>query len=388
MLNLVVEGWRFYPQSFSIVNQFQCLELLKRDDVRLYHREMPPQKREDTLSGREWIPDESALSPDAAAKLKAIPPPPDDLVPDAVFRIFFPYDFAPAAKGRTFVFAVTGTGRVPPTMIAGKKPLEETLTSPDVTIITPSAWSRQGVLSGVMSERQVAVVPHGVDTDIFRPAGEDERRALRRKFGWDDYFIYLYVGGPFWWKNPELLLKAAAFVANKHAEARVVLKGTDAVYPSSNMLAELAPRFTPKERSVLDGRMQYIGGTLSYARLADLYRAADVLVLPYVNEGFCLPALEAMACGLPVVCTKGGPTDDFLSDDVALFVKSDIKPPGTFGARITIHADSLATQMLRAIGDKDFAPRAREMGPVRARDWTWTRAVDKFVEVLSGRGAP
>ena len=39
---LVVEGWRFYAQSHSIVNQFQCLELLKRDDIRLFHTEAPP----------------------------------------------------------------------------------------------------------------------------------------------------------------------------------------------------------------------------------------------------------------------------------------------------------------------------------------------------------
>ena len=42
MLTLLVEGWRSYAQSHSIVNQFQCLELLKRGDIRLFHTEAPP----------------------------------------------------------------------------------------------------------------------------------------------------------------------------------------------------------------------------------------------------------------------------------------------------------------------------------------------------------
>ena len=43
-----------------------------------------------------------------------------------------------------------------------------------------------------------------------------------------------------------------------------------------------------------------------------LFAACDVLVHPYRGEGFGLPVLEAMACGLPVVVTAGGPTDEFV----------------------------------------------------------------------------
>ena len=49
--------------------------------------------------------------------------------------------------------------------------------------------------------------------------------------------------------------------------------------------------------------------------MAALYRACDVLVHPYRGEGFAMPVLEAMACGLPAIVTAGGPTDEFLPDD-------------------------------------------------------------------------
>src|SRR5690349_23097650 len=48
--------------------------------------------------------------------------------------------------------------------------------------------------------------------------------------------------------------------------------------------------------------------------LGSLYRAADVLVAPYRGEGFCLPALEAMACGVPVIHTGTGPTGEFVPE--------------------------------------------------------------------------
>ena len=62
-------------------------------------------------------------------------------------------------------------------------------------------------------------------------------------------------------------------------------------------------------------RVHYVEDELTRDELAALYRACDVLVHPYRGEGFAMPVLEAMACGLPVVVTAGGPTDEFCPDD-------------------------------------------------------------------------
>ena len=61
----------------------------------------------------------------------------------------------------------------------------------------------------------------------------------------------------------------------------------------------------------------YLNEELPPDSLPGLYTACDCLVLPYRGEGFGLPVPEAMACGLPVIVTAGGATDDFVRDDFA-----------------------------------------------------------------------
>ena len=72
-----------------------------------------------------------------------------------------------------------------------------------------------------------------------------------------------------------------------------------------------ARRSAPTPASGARPRIELIDDELSADELAALYRSCDVLVAPYRGEGFAMPVLEAMACGLPVIVTAGGPTDEF-----------------------------------------------------------------------------
>ena len=69
-------------------------------------------------------------------------------------------------------------------------------------------------------------------------------------------------------------------------------------------------------------RVELIEDELSPAQLIELYRSCDVLVHPYRGEGFAMPVLEAMACGLPVIVTAGGPTDEFCPPDAGWRIRS------------------------------------------------------------------
>lgn len=384
MLTLLVEGWRFFPQSFSIVNQFQCLEILKRSDVRLVHRDAPPAHPK-WLEGRQprTGPD-ALLGADEAEALARIPPPGNES-PDAVFRIYYPYEFSAAPRGRTFVFAVTGMGRIPRFMVRGKRDPADALAGQDVTLVTPSRFSRQSLVASGADPDRIAVVPHGVDTRIFRPASAERRSQLRREFGWEGRFVFLNVGAQYWWKGGLALAKAFSVIAGRHPQAVLALKGLDDVYASRAALEELARQLGPKERAALEGRVAYIGGTLPFARVADLYRAADALVAPYLGEGFYLPALEAIACGLPVICTKGGPTDDFLRDDFALRIESRLSREVTEKPRLNVDIGHLVALMDQATGDEGLAARARRLGPPHvAANYTWTRVTDRLLRVMTG----
>ena len=95
------------------------------------------------------------------------------------------------------------------------------------------------------------------------------------------------------------------------------------LYGSSAVLERELLAHDPRARRLLrSGFIEYIGDSLSFGQMAQLYQAADAYVSPYRGEGFNMPVLEAAATGLVVVATLGGATDDFTNASFALGVDS------------------------------------------------------------------
>jgi len=108
------------------------------------------------------------------------------------------------------------------------------------------------------------------------------------------------------------------------AEEAAEIPGTQTVYRGQNERERiLALTSDPSRPSII-----YLEMDLSAAQLAGLYTACYCLVQPYRGEGFCLPALEALSCGVPVLVPKGGPTDDFVDEEVGWPVMAEKKPFG------------------------------------------------------------
>lgn len=135
-------------------------------------------------------------------------------------------------------------------------------------------------LARLVPGRHIDFIGNGVDSQRFRPAEEGERAALRLGAGWEDGRpLVLFVGRPAAKKGIDLVLSVADLAKD---ELEVVLVGPGA----------------PKG---VTGPNVHILGPQPQDRLAELYRAADVLLLPSRGEGFPLAAQEAMASGLPVI---------------------------------------------------------------------------------------
>ena len=99
--------------------------------------------------------------------------------------------------------------------------------------------------------------------------------------------------------------------------------------------------------------------------VAPLLRRAAVVVYPSLEEGFGLPALEALACGAPLVTTAGSSIEEFVGD-AALLV-----PPGDVGA--------LAAAIARAL-DPSVAEVLRALGPRQAAPFTWEATASAHVD--------
>ena len=375
MYSLLAEGWRGIPHSYAVVNQRQCLEFLKRRDLRLRHLDLP-------YYNSDWKPVTGLFSASDEATLHSLQPALPDERFDVALRIAYPYliEASPSAA-RTFVFSTCEF--TTPDSEAFSAPLS-TLEQGHLEIVTPSTWSKAGLLTLGADPDLVHVLPHGYDPDVFQPPTPAVREQLRKAYGWEGRFVFLHVGAMTRNKGIDLILKSFAVFASNHPEALLVLKGLDSLYQSMGLLAKrLRESLSESEAALVGERISYIGDAMQADEIAQLHQAADVYLSPYLAEGFNMPVLEAAACGLPVICTAGGPTDDFTNDSFALKIASSIGFLAVAGKDCLIPSfDSLLAQMDRAFSDEAWMRQARlaSCSFVRSR-FTWRHVSDSFLKL-------
>jgi glycosyltransferase involved in cell wall biosynthesis/tetratricopeptide (TPR) repeat protein len=216
-------------------------------------------------------------------------------------RHSWPPDWKRPHSGKLVVIQPWEFGSLPQVWVAQAKNVDE--------FWVPSEYVRRVyVESGVPAEK-VTVVPNGIDPERFRAKVPPMKLATEKKFK------FLFVGGTIFRKGPDLLLKA--FLDNFTAadDVCLVIKdfGGKTVYAGQTFESQInAAKSQPNAPEIL-----YLNEELPPESLPGLYSACDTFVLPYRGEGFGLPVLEAMACGLPVIVTAGGATDDFVRDAFA-----------------------------------------------------------------------
>jgi hypothetical protein len=118
--------------------------------------------------------------------------------------------------------------------------------------------------------------------------------------------------------------------------------------------------------------------------MAALYRSCDVLVHPYRGEGFGLTVAEAMACGLTVVTTAGGPTDEFCPADVVYRIPAAVTPIAIGALGLPLAAgpmwwlepdlDALKTILMRVVAEPDELANLGKRGAEHARTLNWDAA--------------
>jgi D-inositol-3-phosphate glycosyltransferase len=143
---------------------------------------------------------------------------------------------------------------------------------------------------------RIAVVPCGVDLDLFRP---QDKEAARRALGYRDERIILFVGRIEPLKGIDILINAVAQLGDESDFHVLIVGGDRRSRQQVSHLQELASNLGIGERVCFLG-------AVDHEQLPLYYNAADVCVVPSYYESFGLVALEAMACGTPVVASRVG----------------------------------------------------------------------------------
>lgn len=169
--------------------------------------------------------------------------------------------------------------------------------------------------SGIAPEK-VRVIPNGVDIRRFRPGITPFKLATKKKFK------FLFVGGTIYRKGPDVLLEAFSRAFTATDDVCLVIKDFGGSNIYQGQTAETAIQALQQKTGAPE--ILYLKDEISSDQMPSLYAACDCLVLPYRGEGFGMPVLEAMACGLPVIVTDGGATDSFVTPDAGWKIPSSI----------------------------------------------------------------
>jgi glycosyltransferase involved in cell wall biosynthesis len=218
-------------------------------------------------------------------------------------------------------------------------------------IVTVSESSRADIIKDHGVDPSVMhVVPVGVDPDLFRPIPGVARIPGR---------LVTTASADVTMKGLRYLLEAIAKLRTERDISLVVIGRPKEGGRSAETI----------ERLGLTDIVSFVSG-VSEERIYELYSESELAIVPSLYEGFSLPAIEAMSCGVPLVSTTGGALPEVVGNDneTAFLVT-----PGD--------SEALAARIRTALDDPDLRTRVGAQGRQRVVDnWSWKHTAVKTME--------
>jgi glycosyltransferase involved in cell wall biosynthesis len=313
---LLVRGWRNINHSYSLINQFQLLELVKQKELGLYHEDLPY-----FVDFWSATTNNSGLDNTSKNTINNISTYNNEKV-DTILNITTKYKLSNNySKNINFIVLEFGLEK---TSIGDNKP--EDFTKDNNYVITPSTWCKNKLIESGLDDNKIYIIPHGVDTNIFKPLSTNIKANVRNKLNIpkDDY-VFLNIGGPFHNKGLDILLNAFGKVLLLNNNCKLILKYNEDLYRISlnNYISSII-KDDQLRKKIIDNTI-IINKTLTLSELNELYNSVDLYVSSYRGEGFNIPVLEAIATGLNVLVTEGGSTDDFILPEQTTKIRAERK---------------------------------------------------------------
>jgi glycosyltransferase involved in cell wall biosynthesis len=219
-------------------------------------------------------------------------------------------------------------------------------------IITVSENSFKDIVTDhKVDPERMAVVPVGVDLDLFKPLPEVAVVPGR---------LVTTASADVAMKGLKFLLEAVAKLRTERDDVHLVVIGKRKPGGASDATIK---------RLGLEDHVEFVTG-VEEQRIIELYSEAEMAVVPSLYEGFSLPAIEAMACGTPLVGTTGGAVPEVIGKDgdTAMVV-----PPGD--------SEALAAKIRWGLEQQDLRGTIGARGRQRIADrWSWKHTAVKTVE--------
>jgi glycosyltransferase involved in cell wall biosynthesis len=225
-------------------------------------------------------------------------------------------------------------------------------------IIAVSEFTRQRIIEllGVPAQK-VVVIHNGVDAH-FSPRKPEEILAARRAIGIESSPYLLCVGSLEPRKNLARLMEAWRAAQSMVPENVVLVVAGGGANPrvfGSALIQAIPPRV-------------HFAGYVADEQLPALYSGALAVVYPSLYEGFGLPPLEAMACGVPVVTSMNTSLPEVVGEAAVLV------DPESF--------ESIKDGILRVVGSQELRDDLRQKGRARAAGFTWEHTARQTLELL------
>jgi glycosyltransferase involved in cell wall biosynthesis len=194
---------------------------------------------------------------------------------------------------------------------------------------------------------RLAVAYNGVSGDFCPMSTDDARLRVKAQYGIDwPYVLFVGVIAPR--KNVARMIQAFdMYLRQSRRSIKLVLVGR-------KWIADDVERVV--ERLKLDREIIHIDH-IDHTRLPDLYRAAEMLVFPSLWESFGIPMVESMACGTPVLTSRGSCLPEIAGDAAVLVDPYSV--------------EDIADGIGRILGDSELARILRRRGLERAKQFTW-----------------
>ena len=204
---------------------------------------------------------------------------------------------------------------------------------------------------------QRTLILNGFDEDIFK-LKEVSRKEVLASFGLPEAkHVVSFVGKLADFKGVDLLLKAAKIYESELDDVMTLIVGHGELYEELNNL-----------RRSLGLKHVYMLGHQHQDKVADIYNIADVSTVPSRKEPFGLVAIEALACGTPVVVTNGGGLVDFVDDSIGSVIDEE-------------SYEQLANAIIFEINNPEKQTKRKNAHEFAINNFSWNRVIDEVIDV-------